>query len=333
MFDEKRKRDNVMFTQLQVRSAYSLLQSTIKIESLVSHAVTLNQSAVALVEKGSLHSSIKFYEACVAANIKPIIGLSVVVEIELNLQYVSLIAKNYQGYQALLQCATDMAMNQKVAYERLKEHQENLVIILEPEDCYLTQLLQRQEFEQAKQYYAQHLSGFTHFYVGLSKVTVELTQQVADCLPFLKQLNIPVVALNETCYLNQTDAKTLQHLQLIDQGLTIDSLNTDDTQRYYKSEAMMNQLFSDCIEAVKAISDISSLCQLEIPLHQSLLPKFPTPPNVSSQEYLKALCYKGIQKRYEGRLTNEHIKRLEYELSVIERMGFEDYFLIVWDFV
>ena len=95
----------------------------------------------------------------------------------------------------------------------------------------------------------------------------------------------------------------------------------------------MRTLFSDHLEAIEVVSEIVSSCEIEIPLHQQLLPKFTTPEGISSDSYLEALCYKGLVKRYQEELSATHKQRLSYELGVIKEMGFADYFLIVWDFI
>ncbi len=321
------------FTQLQVRSTYSLLQSTIQIESLVKHAKSLGLSSVSLVEIGSLHSSIKFYEACQKEQMKPIFGLSVVVSMEEIQDHWTLLAKNNEGYQVLLKCATQMAMDQSVSYAFIQAHQEHLIVIAQPSESYLYERALAQNEAQVQSFYDTYLKNLQSFYVGLCLTDDKSRHASNVLLKIANNLQLPVVALNDVRYLQQEDATALQHLRLIDQNLTVDYLDKEDTARYFKTEAQMRELFKSCPQAVDHISDIINQCEVTIPLHQTLLPKYQTPEDVSSSEYLKALCHKGLAKRYQGRLTQDHLKRLEYELEIIEKMGFSDYFLIVWDFV
>ena len=321
-----------MFTQLQVASSYSLLKSTIKLDELITHAKQHQLEAVSLIEKDELHSSIKFYEACLKANIKPLIGLSLPVEIHNERHRFSIIAKNYKGYLHLLMLASKLALEGTVNYETLLEVSADVVVILEPQSSQFLYHVSQQSSE-AISYYESYLKPLPHFYIGLQKTTDMTRMNTSHLQQFAQQVHVKVVAINDVCYLHQSHSVILQHLRLIDEGKSVAEREVSDVERYYKSKEEMMNLFSDCQEAISNIAEIISLCQLEIPLQQQLLPKFITPNDVSSFEYLKALSYRGLKKRYEQDLTQKHLKRLEYELSVVERMGFEDYFLIVWDFV
>ena len=321
-----------MFTQLQVASSYSLLKSTITLDELITYAKQNQLEAVSLIEKDELHSSIKFYEACLKAQIKPLIGLSLPIEIHNESNRFSLIAKNYKGYLHLLMLASKLALDGSLNYEALLEVSADVIIILEMQSSYFHHQVNQQSSE-ALSYYESYFKALPHFYIGLQRTTDMMRMNTMHLQQFAQHVHAKVVALNDVCYLYQTQAVILQHLRLIDEGKSVTDRETSDVERYYKSKEDMINLFSDCPEAISNISEIISLCQLEIPLQQQLLPKFVTPNDVSSFEYLKALSYRGLKKRYETDLTQHHLKRLDYELSVVERMGFEDYFLIVWDFI
>ncbi|MEE1107359.1 MAG: DNA polymerase III subunit alpha, partial [Macrococcus canis] len=129
------------------------------------------------------------------------------------------------------------------------------------------------------------------------------------------------------------DAKTLTFLRAIKENQSVSQMEIQDVERYFKSEDEMRQLFADCEESVQVTEEIVQSCTIELSLNQQLLPKFPTPDGVSSDTYLEALCHKGLAKRYGSELSVLHKNRLNYELSVIKKMGFSDYFLIVWDFI
>ncbi|MGL4373681.1 MAG: DNA polymerase III subunit alpha, partial [Turicibacter sp.] len=220
-----------------------------------------------------------------------------------------------------------------IAVELIYEHVNDLIVITDGEKSYVDKLLKQGNKEHANQYFNTYLKGLPTIYIGLLRVDAESTASSMRLLEFADTFGIGVVALNDVRYLYQEDAKTLTFLRLIDANGVVGEHEEVNNERYYKTEALMKELFHDVQGAVDQISMITAKCDLKIELNQVLLPKYTTPEEALAQEYLKALCYKGLKKRYSTQLSQLHVDRLEYELSVIDKMGFSDYFLIVWDFV
>ena len=322
------------FIHLQLRSAYSLLGSSINLSELIEFAKSENLTTLALVEDGAMHSAIKFYKACEIAQIKPIIGLTLKVKIESFNDEWTILAKNKNGYQALLKFASIIAINENgIEIEDILQAAEHLIICTSGEEGFATMAIETRQEEKLKTYYEAYLNKIPYLYIGLSRVNARTFELSKQLLTFANEIKRPVVALNDIRYLKKEDENTYHFLQAIKRNETFNPYTIEKENRYYILEEQMKELFEDCPEALTATVEIASLCQLEIPLTQKLLPKYPTPDQVPSSEYLEALCQKGLQKRYGEKLDIQIFNRLKYELSVIEEMGFSDYFLVVWDFV
>ena len=322
------------FIHLQVQSAYSLLNSSIRLEDYINLATSNQLKSLALVEDGTIHSAIKFYKACKKVGIKPIIGINLVIDVDGMKDEWILIAKTNQGYERLLKLASIAALNNgSVDINEVISDSSNLIIITNGERGVLISKIEQHHANQLNEYYQQYLSRLPQFYIGLLRVnhrTYEISRQL---IQWAREMNLKTVALNDVHYLRKDDAKTLTFLRAIKENQSVSQMEIQDVERYFKSEDEMRQLFADCEESVQVTEEIVQSCTIELSLNQQLLPKFPTPDGVSSDTYLEALCHKGLAKRYGSELSVLHKNRLNYELSVIKKMGFSDYFLIVWDFI
>lgn len=322
------------FTHLQVQSAYSLLNSSIRLEDYINLATSNQLKSLALVEDGTMHSAIKFYKACKKVGIKPIIGINLVIDVDGMKDEWILIAKTNQGYERLLKLASIAALNNgSVDINEVISDSSNLIIITNGERGVLISKIEQHHANQLNEYYQQYLSRLPQLYIGLLRVnhrTYEISRQL---IQWAREMNLKTVALNDVHYLRKDDAKTLTFLRAIKENQSVSQMEIQDVERYFKSEDEMRQLFADCEESVQVTEEIVQSCTIELSLNQQLLPKFPIPDGVSSDTYLEALCHKGLAKRYGSELSVLHKNRLNYELSVIKKMGFSDYFLIVWDFI
>jgi len=317
------------FTQLQVRSSYSLLGSSIQISQVIELAKAQKLSTLALVEDSVMHSAIKFYQACKKAQIKPIIGLSLKVKADSYFDQWTLLAKDKQGYQALLKFASKVALDESgIEIEEIITVSDHLVVCTNGE----TSLLVAHD-EGINTYYEKYLSRLPYLYVGLSRINSQSFEASQRLLIWARQQKLPVVALNDVRYLYKEDANTFHFLQTIKKNEIFNQHAIIEEKRYFMTQKELQDLFHDCPEALAATFEIAQLCQVEIELQQKLLPKYPTPDNITANQYLVALCQKGLEKRYGTNLSSVYYKRLNYELSIIYQMGFSDYFLVVWDFV
>lgn len=322
------------FTHLQVRSAYSLLNSSIKIADYISLATSWGLKSLALVEEGSMHSGIKFYTACQKAGIKPIIGMSLTVRGHVFEDKWTLIAKNHKGYEALLKLASVSALNNgSVDVEAIITESSNLIVMTCGESGVLVSAIEKNQEEHLNEYYHQYLKRVEHLYIGLIRVNHRTAEISRRLIHWAERVGLKTVALNDVRYIRKEDAKTLTFLRAIKENQSITQMELQDVERYFKTEDEMRELFADCERAIEMTEEVVKSCHVEIPLHQQLLPKYPTLEGATSDSYLEALCYKGLMKRYGSELSQVHKNRLSYELSIIKEMGFADYFLIVWDFI
>ncbi|MCA1063677.1 DNA polymerase III subunit alpha [Rossellomorea sp. AcN35-11] len=330
------------FVHLQVASAYSLLSSTISINGLVHKAKESGYKALALTDKNMMYAAIPFYKACLKENIKPIIGLTadILTEHEERSYPLVLLVKNRTGYQNLLKISSAIGAKSPngIPLKWLGSYSEGLIAITPGVKGEIETLLLENEREQAEACIRtyQNMFGKDSFYLSLQKHGIPAEEELIPLLEKIaEETGTGMVATNDVQYLEQEDHFAHECMGAIRDGV---KLSEDDrevlgSQEYYfKSREQMVELFSDHVTELENSMKIADQCHLTIPFHQELLPKYPLPEGVSALDELTHLCEKGLSERV-GEVTDEYIERLDYELDVIGRMGFSDYFLIVWDFM
>lgn len=330
------------FIHLHVYSANSLLSSTAPIENLVEDAKIKGFTALALTDKNVMYGTIAFYKACVKAGIKPIIGLTVDVESKNNegTSYpLVLLAKNQQGFQNLLKISSVVQTNSPsgLPLKWLKGYASGLIGITPGVRGEIEQYLADGEREEARQCALLYREIFSQedFYLGIQDHGLSIEKSLQPQLIELsKELKIRLVATNEVHYLNKEDSFAHECLLSIKNG---DKLQDETRERlenneyFLKTAGEMVELFSSNPEALENSLKIAEACNVMIELNQMNLPKYPTNEK-SSEELLEELCFLGFKNRYPD-ASEEHKKRLLYELDIIKKMKFADYFLIVWDFM
>ncbi|AXI09675.1 DNA polymerase III subunit alpha [Oceanobacillus zhaokaii] len=325
------------YTHLQVRSGYSLMDSTITIEKLVNRSKELRFSAIALTDENVLYGAIPFYKACVKAGIKPIIGMITKVMIGEEENEIVLLAKNNQGYKALVKLSTNLQLGQEhtIDFKDLHTYTEHLICILPVVNQTLEGLLLDHPFEHAaafvNRWQEEILSG--DFYLGIQATgDIELTRSLKA---FHEQYNITVVAINDVRYLDEKDAIAYDCLQAMKHGNSWGMQLSDprSRQKHLKSTNEMEAIFAGVWpEVLQETENIKSRCQVTFDFDQRLLPSFPVPEGLTANDYLEQLCTENVEKKY-ATVTVEISERLQYELGIIKSMNFSDYFLIVADFI
>ncbi len=341
------------FVHLHVHSAYSLLDGAGRIEDLVRTAKELDMPALALTDHGVMYGCVEFYKAARAYDIKPLLGCEVYVaprtrhdrkpRLDDRLNHLVLIAENEQGYQNLMTLVSRAFIEgfyykPRVDKELLAEHKDGLIAL---SSCLAgevpARLLAGDEdgaLHAAKFY--RDLFGPNNFFLELQDQNLpEQPQLNGKILSLAKKLNLEVVATNDVHYLRREDAVYHDLLLCIQTGKSVqhaDRLRFPTEEFYLKSETEMARLFNDVPQALTNTRTIAERCQVDLKLGQMHLPKFPLPTGLSAEAYLKRLCRQGLERRYQ-QVTAEIEERLNYELNVIQRMGYSSYFLIVWDFV
>ncbi|MDI3309901.1 MAG: DNA polymerase III subunit alpha [Thermoanaerobacterium sp.] len=342
-----------MFVHLHVHSEYSLLDGSCRIKELIKRTKELGMNSIAITDHGVMYGAIDFYKEAVSYGIKPIIGCEIYVSPRSlydkeygidNLNYhLILLCKNMTGYENLMKIVSKASIDgfyykPRVDHQYLKEHSEGLIALSSCLGGEIPSYLLSDDYEKAKEtaIFYNSVFGTGNFYLELQNHGLNQQEKVnSELIKLSKELNIPLVATNDVHYLNKEDHLAHEVLLCIQTGKNMDdsdrmSFPTD--QFYLKSPDEMYEMFSYCKEALENTVKIADMCNLDFEFNKTKLPKYEVPDGMKSDEYLRKLCIDGLYKRYPNP-SDEVIERLNYELSVIEKMGYVDYFLIVWDFI
>ncbi|MFS0645581.1 DNA polymerase III subunit alpha [Siminovitchia sp. 179-K 8D1 HS] len=314
------------FPQLNISTAYSMLSSTISIPALVDKAKRLNYPALAMTDHHVLYGVLPFYKACMKAEIKPIIGMAADVGDEEESSKIILLAENNAGYANLLKISSCIQMQQSetIPWEKLQLYNGGLFAVLIGSEA-----------GRRKDDIDLFLKIFgKHFYIGLQNYgRYQDHERMTSLSTYARSKGIPVVAANDVRYLDKNDAFAYHCLLAIRDGNEVAAEEAGQTEGIYdlKSHQELGQLFSDFPEALQNAIEIAEKCNVMIETNRSLLPKYPVPAGESAGEMLRRLTFQGLKER---NIDHEaYVSRLKYELHVIHEMGFDDYFLIVWDFM
>lgn len=341
------------FAHLHVHSEYSLLDGACRIRELVARAVSLGQTSVAVTDHGVMYGVIAFYKEAVKAGIKPIIGCEVYVAARTRFEmergadsaryHLVLLCKNETGYKNLCLLVSKaftegFYIKPRIDMELLKAHHEGLVALSACLAGEIPQLLMQENYDlaKAKTLEMRDLFGPDGFYLELQNHGIREQQAVnAGLVKLSEETGVPLVVTNDVHYLSRGDAYAQDVLMCIQTGKTVgdaDRMRFETDEFYLKSEDEMRALFSRYPEACDNTARIADMCGLDFEFNKYHLPEFTPPEGSSAAEYLEKLCLEGFEKKY-GRGREEVKKQLLYELDMIGRMGFTDYFLITSDFI
>jgi len=341
------------FVHLHVHSEYSLLDGAARLEELVEAAASLGMPALALTDHGVMYGVVDFYKAAKARGIKPILGCEVYVAPRSrfdkephrdNFQYhLVLLAENEIGYRNLMALVSAAYLEgfyykPRVDKELLARHREGLIAL---SSCLAgeipTLLLNGQEekaFEVAGWY--REVFAPSGFFLELQDQGLPGQSKVnAGLINLARKLGIALVATNDVHYVRREQARLQDVLLCIQTGKTLQEeqrLRFITPEFYLKSRAEMEELFGEVPEALDNTLEIAERCSFDFEFGRLHLPEYRVPPGETPSSYLRQLCYEGLKRRYLPP-TREAQERLEHELNIIERMGYQGYFLIVWDLV
>jgi DNA polymerase-3 subunit alpha len=342
----------VDFVHLHVHSEYSLLDGLARLEGLAQRAAELGMPSLALTDHGTMFGAIKFYRAAHAMGVKPIMGIETYVaprhmadrdpRQDRTPYHLVLLARNNRGYQNLLQIATAAQLEgfyYKPRIDRgyLQDHAEGLIALTACIQGEVPNLLRRGQLDQARRAakWYRDVLGPNNFYLELQvhEGIPELHQINRQMVELSQELDIPVVATNDVHYIRPEDARAQEILLCIQTNTTMrdpNRMRMGDESFYLKSPAEMATLFGEVPEALRNTLLIAERCEVNLERKTYHLPVFPVPEPHTAESYLRTLCEKGLAERYEA-ITPAIRARMEHELDIIHRMGFDDYFLIVWD--
>lgn len=342
------------FTHLHLHTEYSLLDGACRIDALMDAVRQNGMDSVAITDHGVMYGVIDFYKAAKKAGIKPIIGCEVYVaprdrtdkvhKLDSNNAHLILLCENNDGYQNLCKLVSRAFIEgfynkPRVDHELLRQYSSGLIALSACLQGEIPQLLSAGQYEDAKKtaLFYQKIFGKEHFYLELQDHGIDAQKTVNAGLKRLSHdTGIPLVATNDVHYLTKQDAKMQQCLILIGTNHTVeddDALEFETQEFYLKNEQQMRALFTDTPEAIENTRRIADRCNVEFTFGVTKLPHFDVPNHEDHTAYFRRMCYAGLHRILGENPPQEYIDRLEYEIKIIDSMGYVDYYLIVSDFV
>jgi len=359
------------FVHLHVHTDYSLLDGACRIDRLMDKAVELGMPAIALTDHGNLYGAIDFYNSAKTKGIKPLIGCELYLVETSRLEkhgrsdegksifHLGLLARNLTGYQNLLKLVSDAHLKgfyykPRTDPETLARHAEGLIGFTGCLASLVPQHLLHDREEEARQACGRFVEifGRENYFVEIQDHGLpEQRKIIPGLLKLAEEFGLKVIATNDVHYVNAADAGPHDAMLCIQTGAKIDDtdrMRFTGTQFYLKSRDEMARLFAEVPESVTNTQLVADMCDLSIPFPKGSerYPKYPLPPEVKSDraDYLKELCLTGLKTRYgvdyhkpaefsDPALAQTLVERLDFELSIIGKTGFIDYFLVVWDFI
>lgn len=344
------------FVHLHVHSHYSLLDGLPKIDDIVERAQELNMSAIGLTDHGVMYGAVEFYQKAVKAGVKPIIGVEAYVapngrknkraRIDTNPYHMLLLAKNMQGYKNLLELTSRAHIEgyyykPRIDYELLEEFHEGIIASTTCVGGHVPQLILKEDIKAAEEQLHYLTKLFKDdFYLEVQHHPGVAPQEAVNqgIYDFASKFGLNLIATNDTHYARPEDNQIQDILCCIQTGKQVDDtdrLSMMDDDFSIKSSEEMGSLFAKHDEALKNTLEIANKVNLELELGKIILPAYEVPKEKTADEMLRELCIEGVERRYgkEALSDKEIMDRLDFELSVIAKMGYATYFLIVQDFV
>ena len=342
------------FVHLHIHSEFSLLDGANRIKDLPVRAKELGMEAIAITDHGAMYGAIDFYKACKKEGIKPIIGCEVYVaprsrfdkepNIDNRYNHLILLAKNQQGYQNLSKLVSigfvdGYYYKPRIDLEVLEKYHEGLICLSACLAGSVNQALLNGNNEKAEEIALWHKKVFGEdYYIEIQNNGIK-EQVLANqkLIALARKLEIPLVATNDAHYLKREDAYNHEVLLCIQTGKRMsdmDRMRFETDELYVKSPEEMIEYFKAFPDAIENTVKIAEKCNVEFEFGHTILPNYDVPEEFPTHyDYFKKLCDDGIKNRYGENPSQEILDRMEYELGVIQKMGYVDYFLIVWDFI
>ena len=341
------------FVHLHVHTEYSLLDGACRINGMMDRVKELGQAAVAITDHGVMYGCIDFYKAAKAAGVKPIIGCEVYVTrrtiadrihgVDNDPYHLVLLCKDRKGYENLCLLVSEAFMygfygKPRVDLAMLRKYHEGLIASSACLAGSIPQRLMEEDYEAAKENALElaEIFGEDNFYLELQDHGIPEQRVVNQGITRIaRETGLPLIVTNDAHYLRREDATMQDVLLCIQTGKTVDDPNRMKFQGeefYLKSEEELRALFPGQEEAFENTCRIAERCNLEFVFNEYHLPSFPVPQGYTNEEYFRKLCMDGFKERYPD-APAEYMDRLEYEIGVISRMGYVNYYLIVWDFI
>ena len=338
------------FTHLHVHTEYSLLDGASKIPELVAYAKELGMDSLAITDHGVMYGAVEFYQECTKAGIKPIIGCEVYVAkgshrdmTEKTRYHLILLAENDTGYHNLMKIVSKGQLEgfyykPRVDKDILRTYSEGIICLSACIAGELPRLINSGNMDGARRCVQEYIDifGKDNYFLELQDHEIPEERTAAEGLKQLaKEFGLGLVATNDLHYVRREDAEAQDILLCIQTTSNVDDptrMRFPNDSFYLKSADEMAELFGDCPEALENTNKIADRCHVKLEFGHLLLPEFPVPEGFDAVSYLRHLCEEALPERYE--VVDEKVReRLEFELDIINTMGYACYFLIVWDFI
>lgn len=341
------------FVHLHLHTEYSLLDGACRISELPKRVKEAGQEACAITDHGCMYGVVDFYKACKKEGVKPIIGCEVYVaprtrfdkvfQVDNKPYHLVLLCENQQGYQNLIKLVSagyieGFYSKPRVDLELLEKYHEGLIALSACLAGEIPRKLSTGDFSGAKETALRYrdIFGEGNYFLEVQDHGIEEQRRILPLLRRLsKETGIPLAATNDCHYLKKEDARMQNVLVCIQTNHTVDEQNDMEfpTEEFYlKSREEMEKALPGFEDALDNTAAIAARCQVEFTFGKTQLPHFETPDGRTSEEYFTDLCTRGLKKRY-GTITPELQERFDYEMSVVKKMGYVDYYLIVYDFI
>src|SRR5271154_2692091 len=353
------------FTHLHLHTDYSLLDGACDVEKLVAHVDKIGQKAVAITDHGNIYGAVHFFNAASAAGVKPILGCELYICPQEDhraapekdkYHHLLVLAENEEGYRNLVRITSEASLHgfyrkPRISKNFLAKHAQGLIGF---SGCLAGELcgnLMAGKYEDAKATASQYqdIFGRGNFFLEIQDQGLELEKKIhADLFRLEKELDIPLIATNDSHYLCEDDSHAHEVLLCVQTASSIHDpkrFKFDSDQFYVKTAAEMDKLFSHAPEVVSRTMQFAERCNLKLNKVDNPFPEFAVPAGHTIDSYFEQICREGFRKRLDTSVRHlqdrgllrqpisEYEARLEREISIIQQMKFPGYFLIVWDFI
>ena len=350
------------FCHLHLHSEYSLLDGACRVRDIPKMAAECGHTAVAITDHGVMYGVVDFYRECKNYDIKPIIGCEVYVasgsrfdksrETDQTRYHLVLLCKNETGYKNLIYMVSKgftegFYTKPRIDLDLLREHSEGLICLSACLAGYIPRMIEAGEFEKAEAHAVEmdRLFGRGNYYLELQYHGIEIQKEINEAIiDISRRTGIPLVATNDVHYLHKSDAESQAVMMCIQTGSRLSDgrpFGFETDEFYYKTTEEMTALFGDIGDAVENTGRIADMCNFDFDFSKLYLPRYRPDTGETPEKYLRRLAFDGLECRVaDGDITfteenprSVYEERTEYELSVIEKMGYSEYYLIVWDFI
>lgn len=343
------------FCHLHCHTHYSLLDGATRIDQYLAKVKRSGMNAAAITDHGNLYGALEFYLACKDAGINPILGMEAYVAPGSRFDktgatrtkeasyHLTLLAMNRQGFQNLIKLSSRAFLEgfyykPRIDKDLLAAHSEGLICLSGCAAGELSQLLLADQWDEAEKLAAWYVKTFCdRFYLEIQNAGFDIQTRCAErTIELARRMGVPLVATNDAHYLNQEDAAVQDVLLCVNTKSVrsdTDRMRMESDQLFVRTPEEMYRAFPGLEDAVARSQEIADRVDIVLDLKTRHFPVFTPPAGKRDIDYLRELCEKGLVEKYGENITEQHRERLNYELSIIEKMGYASYFLIVWDFV